>query len=153
MTTRATTARRPSHASKSLTHSAHPVHAPLSATAADRVLDPLRASGLWTSLFGAHRRKPGGARQRAAIAVSSTARPTCGWNHLNRGDCLPRTYVPHYRRFDPSLTSVDSTTGVITGGTGDGFVTLRSAVIAANAHAGADSIMLSPASTNSKLRQ
>src|SRR5438552_13537332 len=38
--------------------------------------------------------------------------------------------------------SVNSTTGVITGGTGNGQVTLRSAISAANANAGADTINL-----------
>src|SRR4051794_39494485 len=53
----------------------------------------------------------------------------------------PNSYTPT-NTADLTFTSVDPNTGVITGGTGNTFITLRSAVIAANAHAGADTIAL-----------
>ena len=59
---------------------------------------------------------------------------------------LATTYVPTILT-DPAVSGgVNSANGVITGGAGNGQVSLRSAVIAANAHAGADIITL-PAGT------
>lgn len=49
---------------------------------------------------------------------------------------------------DLTFTSVNSANGVITGGTGNGQVTLRSAVIAANAAGGTNSINLSTGHTS-----
>src|SRR5262245_50729612 len=57
----------------------------------------------------------------------------------------PTTYAPtSFQDFPVTGTgiSVNSSTGVITGGAGDGQVTLRSAIVAANANAGADTINL-----------
>src|SRR5207247_8853951 len=51
----------------------------------------------------------------------------------------PTTYTPTTTS-DLTFTSVNSANGVITGGTGNGQVTLRSAFIAANAHSGTDTI-------------
>src|SRR4051812_2498806 len=51
----------------------------------------------------------------------------------------PTTYTPTTTS-DLTFTSVNSSTGVITGGAGNGQVTLRSAFMAANAHAGPDTI-------------
>ena len=59
--------------------------------------------------------------------------------------CRATTYTPTTIS-DLTFTSVNSANGVITGGTGNGQVTLRSAFIAANAHAGADQINI-PAGT------
>ena len=55
------------------------------------------------------------------------------------------TYTPTTTA-DLTFTSVNSATGVITGGTGNTFITLRSAIIAANSNPGADTINV-PAGT------
>ena len=55
------------------------------------------------------------------------------------------TYTPTTTA-DLTFTSVNSATGVITGGTGNTFITLRSAIIAANNNPGADTINV-PAGT------
>src|SRR4051794_15443881 len=60
----------------------------------------------------------------------------------------PNTYTPTITT-DPAVSgvgiSVNATNGVITGGAGNGQVSLRSAVVAANAHAGADTITFTQA--------
>jgi co-chaperonin GroES (HSP10) len=57
----------------------------------------------------------------------------------------PATYTPTTTS-DLTFTSVNPATGAITGGTGNGQITLRSAFIAANANAGTDTINI-PAGT------
>ena len=52
------------------------------------------------------------------------------------------TYTPTVFNDPPVSGGVNSANGVITGGAGAGQVSLRSAIIAANAHAGADVINL-----------
>ena len=152
MTTRATTARRPSHASKSLTPRLTRFTRRFPRLLRTEYWTRSRAGGLWTSLFGAHRRKlgcsPPTRRNRRIFHRSSD---------LRMESLEPRRLLTVYTPTTtsdlaiPSLANVNSANGQIQGtGTGaDGQVTLRSAVIAANAdpNPDADTIVLAASAT------